>query len=1201
MNDSPRGIRIAGFRVLFLKTLFALCLFAVGFSAGASGPAAAPKGEKRVLLIYSYQISFAPDFQFVDAFNRELSRTGIKFRAKHLELGVLTPNAASREMLEQKIAPCLPEIRNGSYDVIIPLGQIAIDLLLTHAAEIPDRTAVIYCGLDVAARDLYQRHSNTTGAFGRVSVSDNIDLALKLFPRTKKVILLADWSIAGQRIADDGKRQRTSYPQLEIVIPENASIQLNQMLDLVRNQSSDTVILFYSWFNIDSTNLASLEYILSHLEHARARMFALQEPMFRQGAVGGVFVSVDLVGKSLAESVNRVFLGEKACDIPAASIPLKTCIGWSAIETHQISKDRVPPFAEISGEPRFFRPEQIPWAVACCVLFALIAAALAVTLLILLSWRARNRKTMRELEEIRRQETELTHILQAVFDISPIGISVKDADSGFKFVMCNRAFSEMVERPIPDILGKDDFELAFSNFNANVCVGQDKQVVRTGINVDVTEQTHKGFPDNQAFRVMKMPIFMKDKRLVLGLFMDITGHINLEAEQARLLYEKGDLLDNARIVSDCLREAVVEVDFARSVRKILARIGRKFGAAHCDIFRFTDEYSGIECLYSWCRGEEDEISGPRRYPTSICPTLMETLKETGTIYIDDLGRIPPEFAGIRPLVSKFHFSSMAVQDIQIDSHLAGFLKIDFIGPQHKFTENDSRLLCEAVNLYGLIRTRSLRMQEIAEQNHMEKQIFDNLTMPILLLNSSKTIILANAKSREVFGDDLAGRKICDCVCKLNESLHCTPETCSFQGIINGNVPFIRTVPIRGRTYQLRGQPVLNLEGRLVSMLAVYVDVTDLNKALEAAQAADKAKSFFMASVSHEIRTPLNSVIGFSELLKSDSLSREERNDYLDSIRISGNALLQLIGDVLDLSRLEAGQMTVNPASLDFNALCGEVLQLFQPDAKTKGIVLRHESELLPALVLDEQRMRQILWNLLGNAIKFTQHGSVSLKTAFTPGPSGAGILRISISDTGCGIPKGDIEKLYQPFVRLSRMRGTGSGKSGTGLGLAVTRRMIECMGGSLSVESEVGKGSTFRIVFPGVFFRRNPSAPNRAELPAPARILVVDDVPMNLKVLSGMLGKLGIEVATASGGTEALEKMSSVSFDMVLTDLWMPDMNGEQLARAIRAKAPAAVLRIAAVTADSDASSNFALDVFDAVLQKPVTLDKLRKLIDRHV
>ncbi len=399
------------------------------------------------------------------------------------------------------------------------------------------------------------------------------------------------------------------------------------------------------------------------------------------------------------------------------------------------------------------------------------------------------------------------------------------------------------------------------------------------------------------------------------------------------------------------------------------------------------------------------------------------------------------------------------------------------------------------------------------------------------------------------------------------------------------------------------QELLSTAAHLIEILLARQAAHDrLTQALELATAAEKAKSFFIASVSHEIRTPLNSVIGFSELLRVGGLSPELQDEYLGNVVYSGNALLQLINDVLDLSKLEADQLEIVPAATDFEVLAEEILKVFAFRTKERNLELTLEMPRLPELELDRQRVRQILFNLIGNAVKFTENGRITLRAEFSATDGEQGIFSFMVEDTGTGIAEEDRKRLMEPFVQLSNARGNSV--AGTGLGLSITKRLAEKMNGRLWVESELGRGSVFGITLNAVGYHEHRQAAAGTVTPAvvvPAvagalSVLLVDDVEMNLIVLKAMIGRIGVKDAeSATSGAAALELMKKRRFDLVMTDIWMPGMSGTELLLKIRAEY--GDLPVVAVTADVEARSDLEQQGFSGVLLKPITLEKLSTAI----
>ena len=377
-------------------------------------------------------------------------------------------------------------------------------------------------------------------------------------------------------------------------------------------------------------------------------------------------------------------------------------------------------------------------------------------------------------------------------------------------------------------------------------------------------------------------------------------------------------------------------------------------------------------------------------------------------------------------------------------------------------------------------------------------------------------------------------------------------------------------------------------------------------------AAERSKSLFFSTVSHDIRTPLNAIIGFSEMLRNGIEDKAEQKQAFDAIATSGQTLLDLINDVLDLSKLEAGKIVFTSELTDFNKLASGVLHSFDISVLSRDVALVAKIDPIPPLYIDPHRIRQILFNLIGNAVKFTEHGSITLSASFEKNGDEhdeTGCLTFSVSDTGSGIAEEDLENILKPFVQA---KNTKAGK-GTGLGLSICTQLAERMGGKLSLKSVLGQGSTFTVVFPSVRFstKEKPKAVETTgliqiqaaqEALAAAnvpRILIVDDVPVNVKVIQSMLRRLNItDVVTAGNGAEALELLQrDPSVGIVLTDMWMPVMNGEELIREIRRKEEWKDLRVYAVTADVETQKTFKESGFTGILLKPIKLSQLQSLV----
>ena len=415
----------------------------------------------------------------------------------------------------------------------------------------------------------------------------------------------------------------------------------------------------------------------------------------------------------------------------------------------------------------------------------------------------------------------------------------------------------------------------------------------------------------------------------------------------------------------------------------------------------------------------------------------------------------------------------------------------------------------------------------------------------------------------------------------------------------------------GRTRTELTRLVLEIVVVVLAAIAVFAAVMILllrreaRNARESADLAEKhaaAKTRFLAMMSHELRTPLNAVIGFAEFLSREKIDEDRRREYIDGIILSANALLELINDILDLSKLDAGAIDMRSGLCDVNKLLREIPAIFGYRVRRHGVqlVISTPEKPIPVIRLSQQGLRQVLINLIGNSAKFTETGKIEVRAGWN---DATGTLAIDIADTGCGISDEKMARIFDPFVQDigSRMHENAGEMKGTGLGLPIVKRMIDAANGTIRVESRVDEGTTFHIEIPGLALVEG-AAPSTREQDVvtqiiPGRVLVVDDMVVNRKVLGIHLGNLGVkDIRYGENGKDALEVMKDWVPDVVLTDMWMPVMDGTQLAEAMNRDRRLAEIPIVAITADVDVGSTYDLSLFKKVLAKPVNNAKLRAL-----
>lgn len=379
---------------------------------------------------------------------------------------------------------------------------------------------------------------------------------------------------------------------------------------------------------------------------------------------------------------------------------------------------------------------------------------------------------------------------------------------------------------------------------------------------------------------------------------------------------------------------------------------------------------------------------------------------------------------------------------------------------------------------------------------------------------------------------------------------------------------------------------------------------ELSIAKEKAESANRTKSVFLASMSHELRTPLNAILGYAQILGRKDLGDVQVSKGLQTIRQAGEHLLSLINDILDLAKIEAGKVEMDNSAMNVRSFLIQVCDLIRVKAEEKGLTFQEDFSSVSSLSVytDEGRLRQVLLNLLGNAIKFTQQGSVTLHVSCIDA-NGAVTLHFEVSDTGIGIPEQKIESVFRPFEQVE---GVSQRQGGTGLGLAISSQLVRLFGGEIQVESTVGKGS--RFWFDLSFVRASSTdfvAGDRDwDLPlgyegSRRTVLIVDDVPTNREFLASLLVPLGFDVIEAKDGQEALSRGTTESPHIILLDMVMPVMDGLEACRNMRQLDATRHVPIIALSASSSSASEAgALEAgADAFLSKPVEVKSLIKLM----
>ncbi len=527
------------------------------------------------------------------------------------------------------------------------------------------------------------------------------------------------------------------------------------------------------------------------------------------------------------------------------------------------------------------------------------------------------------------------------------------------------------------------------------------------------------------------------------------------------------------------------------------------------------------------------------------------------------------------------------------------------------------LLAAQALLIGLLdRSRAADLKQVtAELRQKERdyrQIFDNAHDAILIFEpETERVLEVNRRGCEIYGydaDEFRQLSLIDLSADPERGREKVTETLQKGSFLN-----FETLQKRrdgSRMYLEINASVIEFQGQL-AILSINRDITerkkaeDLRLAKEAAEKANQAKSEFLANMSHEIRTPMAGIIGLAGLLAKGELSEKERH-YVATIEGSADALLELIDDVLDFSKIEAGKLSVEPESFDLRALVERIVDLLRPrkGSEIELEVLWH-SGIPPYLYGSASRLRQVLLNLLGNALKFTERGRVELEIASSRSKDGQTQVDFSVRDTGIGIGKEAQQRLFEPFTQEEGASNRRFG--GTGLGLAISRRLVELMGGDIGFDSLPGAGSHFYFSLPFEVALAPAEAEGTlssgSEL-AGRRVLVAEDNPVNRMVVLALLENHGLEAMAVSNGYEVLEALDQSAFDLILMDCQMPELDGYEATRRIRLlegstrHVPILALTANALVGDEEKCLEAGMDAY---LSKPFTEERLIGCLRRYL
>jgi len=568
-----------------------------------------------------------------------------------------------------------------------------------------------------------------------------------------------------------------------------------------------------------------------------------------------------------------------------------------------------------------------------------------------------------------------------------------------------------------------------------------------------------------------------------------------------------------------------------------------------------------------------------------------------------------EFTPLIPLLNRA-LSSISLNEKQLIASKWG---------KHQYVEKiNYRLLIQAAIIFSLIilftlywnrrLAKEVDLRKAAEQQ--TQILIDKIPLQIVVTSLDGAVLSANPqtlKDHAILKEDIGQYNMLRFYKNAADRKAVIKEI-SEKGMVEQKIVPMKKLNGEVRSMMLSITPITYHDNP--ALLAIAVDMTErlelekvLGEAKEHAEAASHAKSEFLANMSHEIRTPMNAILGFTGLL-NEQVKEPHLKSFIHTIQSAGNSLLVLINDILDLSKIEAGKLQIEKHPCNPTKLVEELANIFHLKLIEKNIALifNIDPKVPPSLQLDEPRLRQVLLNLVGNAIKFTEKGSIeiALQAPNKDEVHSTVDLLISVKDSGIGISKEQQQLIFQEFEQSS---GQDSRKyGGTGLGLSISKRLVEMMGGTLSLTSLLGQGSTFTTTLPAVdiaalpIIAEEPTVKQDLSNFLPASILVVDDVQDNRELLVANVAGFNLQVTTAQNGLEALTLTKQQSFDLILMDIRMPTMDGYDAAEKIKQHSKVPIIALTASVMD-DELEQLKSDHFDGYLKKPVLKADLIELL----
>jgi PAS domain S-box-containing protein len=735
---------------------------------------------------------------------------------------------------------------------------------------------------------------------------------------------------------------------------------------------------------------------------------------------------------------------------------------------------------------------------------------------------------------------------------------------------------------------------------------------------------HLKRPDGSTFwaRASARLITWEGEPAVLTVFEDIDEELKaqraLQASEQRLAAQSRALTELTAAHAD------PNDTFEQRLHRILQMAANTLEAERVSMWRFDEGRAAIHCVCLFQRSGQCHETGAR-LERVMAPAYFEAIERERVIAAHEARRDPRTAEFAASYLEPNGITSMLDVPLRGGDAVTGVFCAEQVGPARTWTVDEQNFAVSTANLIAVAIADEQRREAlslVAANEARAQLILDTAHDAFVGMDATSRIVQWNAQAEQTFGwtrAEAIGRDLADTI---------IPPV--FREAHNrGMERFLATgdAPVVNRRLELRGlhrrghefpieititSPMRRADGYFFG--AFLRDISDrierdelLRRAKEAAEAATRAKSEFLANMSHELRTPLNGVIGYAQLLQRDRGLNGAQREALDAIAKCGAHLLDLINDVLDLSKIEAGRIDIEQTATDLRQLTTDLHHVVADSARRKGLFLSMAiAPNVPGRVAaDGRHLRQVLLNLLGNAIKFTASGEVRLDISLDDDQG----LAFAVTDTGIGVDAEELGDIFEAFTQTK----SGAAAGGTGLGLTISRHLLNAMGAELNVDSTVGEGSRFHFSLPLIALPDDPAAaaleaaqPTLYARLAPGQhvtALVVDDSTVSRRILASLLESAGLQVITATGGIEGIDLARTHRPDVVFIDVKMPDLDGFSATRRMAADPATAGIPVIAVTASAFGDTRQAAHEAGCVayLPKPVRAEALFAALQNHL